>query len=105
MLRYYCSKLELMHDYITLHSAPLVLYCYTVVPQLWLLGRWQLTEVTVLDPSWVLQVRHTGYSRTVHVSLLGGEPVREVERRGRLCPLWPRCSVCTLIGGDRQREQ
>lgn len=53
--------------------------CTMVIPQLRLYGRWQVTEVTALDPGWVLQVWHAGDPRTVHVSLVTGEPVREVE--------------------------
>ncbi len=60
--------------------------CTMVIPQLRFCGKWQLAEVTMLDPGWVLQVWHAGDSRTVHVSLVTGEPARDVERRG-ICPL------------------
>lgn len=74
--------------------------CHTmVVPQYWLWGWWRLAEVTVLDPGRVLQIRYTGDSRAVHVGLVTGEPAREVERRGWLCPLCPCCSVCRLTDG------
>lgn len=78
-----------------------------VVPQLWLCRR--LAEVTPLEPGWVLQVGHTGDSRTVQISLVTGEPVREVERRGRQGLLWSlkrgSNSVMTLLQSQNNPEK